>query len=258
MRKNLRRSLVIACSLLCVGPRGVSAAQPELVNIPNVDRTIKIELRYGTSRNIAGRALYPSNMPALVRPHVAEQLAHAQAILRDKGYGLKIWDAYRPKSVHEQLWARSPNTDYVADPTVGGSLHTCGVAVDATLVDKRGRELPMPTDFDDFTMAAMLKYTGSNVDVRRNLHVLQNAMARAGFYGLRTEWWHFVSRDWRDYPPIPEVMIVAQGPAARQPAPASSPAPASATTPQPAAPPTRSSAPPSAGTAATRPQATAR
>lgn len=186
------------------------AAEQALVNIHDVDRTIMLDLRYGTTRNIAHRPLYPANMPALVRPHVAQQLAKAQAILRERGYGLKIWDAWRPKSAHHELWSLSRNTDYVADPAVGGSLHTCGVAVDATLVDHLGRDVPMPTDFDDFTPAAMLNYTGDNAEVRRNLRRLQNAMARAGFYGLRTEWWHFVAKDWKDYPPIPEVTIVPQ------------------------------------------------
>lgn len=184
------------------------APEPDLVPIQSLDPTIKIELRYATSRNIAGRPLYPPKMPALVRPHVARQLVKAQAILRARGYGLKIWDAYRPQSAHEQLWHLSPNTDYLADPAVGGSLHTCGVAVDATLVDHRGREVEMPTDFDVFTPDAMLYYNGRDAKVRRNLRILQHAMAKAGFYGMRTEWWHFVTKQWQGYPAIPEVVII--------------------------------------------------
>lgn len=206
--KRLARAFFAFGFLLGLTCADLLAAEQALVNIHDVDRTIILDMRYGTTRNIAHRPLYPANMPALVRPHVAQQLAKAQAILRERGYGLKIWDAWRPKSAHHELWSLSRNTDYVADPAVGGSLHTCGVAVDATLVDHLGRDVPMPTDFDDFTPAAMLNYTGDNAEVRRNLIRLQNAMARAGFYGLRTEWWHFVAKDWKDYPPIPEVTIV--------------------------------------------------
>src|SRR5207302_5185940 len=54
-----------------------------------------------------------------------------------------------------------------------------------------GRPLSMPTDFDDFTPAAMLRYTGRDPLVRNHLHLLQTTMADVGFYGLRTEWWHF-------------------------------------------------------------------
>ncbi|MGI8820197.1 MAG: M15 family metallopeptidase [Chthoniobacterales bacterium] len=197
--------IIILLTAVCVG----SAAEPELVDIRTVDPTILVELRYAGSHNCAGKALYPQNMPALARPEVARRLAEAQATLRPLGYRLKIWDAYRPKSAHQQLWQFSPFNDYVADPSTGGSLHSWGVAIDATLVDSKGRELKMPTDFDDFSDAAMLRYTGTNQTVRRNLIALQSAMARAGFYGMRTEWWHFVSKDWKDYRSVPEAFLGA-------------------------------------------------
>lgn len=176
-----------------------SAAAAELVNVKAIDRTIEVELRYATSRNCTGRALYPANMPALLRPTVAAQLAVAQNYLQARGFKLKIWDAYRPKTAHEQLWQYLPNTDFVANPMDGGSLHTWGVAVDATLVYANGHAVEMPTDFDEFTPAAMLRYTGASGSVREHLYTLQRAMGRAGFYGMRTEWWHFVSKDWQKY-----------------------------------------------------------
>ncbi len=205
MSKHFILNFFLLASLLSPVLRGLAAEEPDLVAIKSVDKTIMVDLRYASTRNIAGRPLYPSNMPALIRPAVARRLARAQAILKDRGYSLKIWDAYRPKSAHDQLWQYARNGDYVADPAAGGSLHTYGAAVDATLVDNMGRDVPMPTDFDDFSAAAMLTYTGNNEEVRRNLYRLQNAMARAGFYGMRNEWWHFVARDWKDYSSIPEV-----------------------------------------------------
>jgi len=207
------RNSVVWLTLLVVAAGSVFASEPELVNIKAVAPSIHVELRYAGPRNIAGRPLYVSEMPALVRPEIAQQLAKAQEILRARGYGLKIWDAYRPKGAHEQLWQYSPNTDYVASPAEGGSLHTWGVAVDATLVDAKGREVKMPTDFDDFTPAAMLRYAGPDATVRRNLRMLQSAMARAGFYGLRTEWWHFVSKSWQKYRAVTTSLEFAQLPA---------------------------------------------
>ena len=234
------RALFISLLLLFLTGSAISAA--ELVNIRSVDPSIVVDLRYASPRNLTQRALYPANMPALTRPRVAAQLAHAQGILRLRGYRLKIWDAYRPKSAHEQLWQLSPFTDYVADPQAGGSLHTWGVAIDATVVDSNGRDVAMPTDFDDFTPAAWLKSTGIDYAIRRNLIVLQNAMAKAGFYGMRTEWWHFVTKEWKNYGPIPEVTIVS--PPALAKAPSSSPAPAPL--------PRASAAPVSRATAVTR------
>ena len=170
------------------------------MNVKSLDPTIVVELRYAGHNNVSGAPIYPPGMPALLRPEVARRVVKAQAELRTRGFGLKIWDAYRPKSAHEQLWNYWPDHDYLASPEQGGSLHTRGVAVDATLVNAKGKEVKMPTDFDDFTPAAMLRYVGPDPLVRRHLRILQGAMARAGFYGLRTEWWHFVSKDWQNYP----------------------------------------------------------
>lgn len=187
----------------------MGAVEADLVNVRSLDSTIIVDLRYAGTRNLAQRALYSRDMPALLRPAVAQKVAVAQAYLRERGYGIKIWDAYRPKSAHDQLWQYSRNNDYVADPADGrGSLHTWGVALDATLVDIKGKEMAMPTDFDNFTPAAMLYYKGPNEKVRRNVHRLQSAMAIAGFFGLRTEWWHFVDKDWQNYRAIPEIMML--------------------------------------------------
>ena len=104
-----------------------------------------------------------------------------------------------------QLRQVSQNNDYVADPVAGaGSLHAWGVAVDATLTDTWNRWVSMPTDFDDFTPAAVWKYQGTDPDVRKHLRLLQIAMRDAGFYGLRTEWWHFTIANWQKYLPPEE------------------------------------------------------
>src|SRR3954453_10200284 len=133
----------------------------EFVDITRVDSSIRVELRYASERNVAHRALYPSATAALVRASVAERLVIAQKYLQEKGYGLKIWDAYRPHSTQEALWRTMHNRSFVADPNEGvGSMHGRGAAVDATLVDAAGRDVPMPTDFDNFTPASLLQYAG--------------------------------------------------------------------------------------------------
>lgn len=62
----------------------------------------------------------------------------------------------------------------------------------------------MPTDFDNFTPAAMWHYRGADAAIRSHLHLLQIAMRDAGFYGKPTEWWHFVIADWQKYLPREE------------------------------------------------------
>ncbi|MEY2531297.1 MAG: zinc D-Ala-D-Ala dipeptidase [Verrucomicrobiota bacterium] len=176
----------------------------QLIDIKALAPTIVVELRYAGANNIVGRPLYPRGTRAMVRPEVAKRLALVEDFLRRHQHGLKIWDAYRPKSVQVQLWQASRMNEYVADPdTTNGSLHCWGLAVDATLVDYRNKPVPMPTDFDDFTPAAFWHYQGDNQYVRANLALLQKAMAQAGFYGLRAEWWHFITPDWKKYVPDP-------------------------------------------------------
>jgi zinc D-Ala-D-Ala dipeptidase len=173
-----------------------------LVDIRSVDPTIVVELRYAGRNNLVGYPLYPQGTCALARPEVASGLAAAQAFLRRYQFGLKIWDAYRPATVQEKLWRASHNSDYVANPEIGvGSLHSWGIAVDATLVDTWNRPVRMPSDFDDFTPAAMWRYVGRHPDIRAHVHLLQMAMRNAGFWGLRTEWWHFTIADWQKYLP---------------------------------------------------------
>ena len=126
----------------------------------------------------------------------------AQGFLRRYQYGLKIWDAYRPVAVQSKLWQASRNSDYVANPDLGvGSLHSWGIAVDATLVDAWNRPVRMPSDFDDFTPAAMWRYMGPSFEIGGHVRLLQYAMHKAGFWGLRTEWWHFTIADWQKYLP---------------------------------------------------------
>jgi len=204
------RFIISAVTAATVKSLSAQTAIP-LVDIKSVDPTIVIELRYAGANNLAGRALYPPGTPALVRPEVASRLAVAQAFLRRYQYQLKIWDAYRPKTVQVQLWQAAHNNDYVANPQAGaGSLHSWGVAVDATLIDTWNRPVLMPTDFDDFTPAAMWHYRGADPTIRSHVHLLQIAMRDAGFYGLHTEWWHFVIGDWQKYLPPEELKRALQ------------------------------------------------
>lgn len=211
---NFRRFLHVGLVQIFVfgsGAFGKTVDDTEFVDIKKIEPSIVIDLRYAGSNNVAHRPLYPPGTPALVRAGVAQRLKIVQDYLRKKGYGLKIWDAYRTRSSQEKLWQTTHNRSFVADPKEGrGSMHIRGAAVDATLVDAAGNDVPMPTDFDSFTPAALLEYPGKNPAVRANLKLLQKAMAHGGFYGLRTEWWHFCAPDWKRFDPVPELKVASQ------------------------------------------------
>ena len=206
----MRLTLALGFLLLVQIPLRAAPTYDNLVDLHIVDPTILIDLRYATSENMTGHALYSPGSLALVRPTTAARLARAQRYLQARRYGLKIWDAYRPLAAQVELWRLTHNGSYVADPLAGnGSLHTWGVAVDATLVDREGHEVEMPSKFDEFNTSAKLHYNGDNPLVRFHLRLLQHAMREGGFYGMRTEWWHFVAYDWKKYAPIREAKKIA-------------------------------------------------
>ena len=153
---------------------------------------VVIDLRYATRDNVASKRLYPDDMPCLLHRDTAEKLLIAQRVVATQGFRLKIWDAWRPPSSHMALWYSNPNPDYVAPPETGLSFHTYGVAVDVTLTDVYGNEVPMPSTFDEFSPRAWSSYTGNDAVIRQNVALLQSAMTTAGFNKIESEWWHFL------------------------------------------------------------------
>ncbi|MHC4234599.1 MAG: D-alanyl-D-alanine dipeptidase, partial [Planctomycetota bacterium] len=169
-----------------------------LVDVSLIDPRILIDLRYATADNFTGQQLYPVAR-CLLRESVARRLQRVQDRLVRRGLGLKIYDGYRPLSVQRKLWEIVPDPKYVADPAKG-SRHNRGAAVDVTLVDFTGRDLEMPTGYDDFSPAAHRDYSGGTKASRQNRQILTDAMEAEGFRGLADEWWHFDAPGWEGYP----------------------------------------------------------
>lgn len=177
-----------------------SLAAEGLVPLGDVDPRIVVDLRYASTRNFVGVALYSSGV-ALLRQGTAERLARVNDRLRASGHRLMVWDAYRPLSVQERLFQLVPDERYVANPTKG-SRHNRGAAVDVALCDAAGRLLPMPTDHDDFSERAHRTTLGGDAVSRANYEILHAAMIAEGFVGLPTEWWHYDDPNWESYPII--------------------------------------------------------
>ncbi len=201
----MARILAIAVVLILVA-RGTPATHRhsgaparELVEVREVCPAVQVELRYATARNLLRRAVYPPGARCLLRPAVAQRLCRVQRRLERQGIGIKVWDAYRPRSVQSALWEILPDSRFVAPPW-RGSIHNRGAAVDVTLVTKAGRELPMPTDFDEATEAASPTYRGGSAATRRNRDRLRRAMLAEGFVPEAEEWWHFNAPEWKRYP----------------------------------------------------------
>lgn len=190
---------VIVTGMILAVLAGCSRHRHEpLVDVAQVDPRIIIDIKYATADNFMGRPLYPANR-CLLRESVAQRLVRVQDDLAGRGYGLKVHDGYRPPSVQKLMWEVLPDPRYVADPATG-SRHNRGAAVDVTLVDAGGRELPMPSGYDEFTERAHRTYEGGTTEARRNRDLLIEAMERHGFKGLQSEWWHFDAPGWKRYP----------------------------------------------------------
>ncbi len=180
------------------------AGSYDLVDVRQAVPGMKVDLRYGTAQNVTGHALYPRHMPCLLRSMTVERLKLAQASLRAQGCSLVIWDAWRPPEAQEKLYAHGGSTGMFLDPKNGWSRHCGGVSLDATLADAAGRELRMPTYFDENLEQAYSARVDPDPAVRKRLRILHTAMRKAGLIPLDGEWWHFDDQD-HLHDPVPVV-----------------------------------------------------
>lgn len=171
------------------------AADSLLVDLLRVDSTLVIDMRYATANNFTGAPLpgYAGNR-AYLRAEAAAALAVVSEDLRMQGYGLKIFDAYRPVRASEAMvaWTSQANrADLLRDGYIASrSRHNLGVAVDLTLVSLATKaEITMGTPFDHFSPAAHT--AKSRGVIARNRQVLKLVMERQGFVNYEKEWWHY-------------------------------------------------------------------
>lgn len=192
---------------LADGAEEAALSAAGFVEPSRLDKSIVLDIRYATDNNFTGQKVYPAAR-CYLRAEIAERLLKVQADLLRQGLGLKVFDCYRPFSVQERFWSIMPDERYVLEPVrkngaiVKSSRHNKGAAVDVTLVDVRGVELPMPTGYDDFSTKAHRDDVSASPEARKNSLLLEKAMAAQGFEPLPTEWWHFDGPGWQEYPPL--------------------------------------------------------
>ena len=166
----------------------------DLVDIKEVNPHIRVDMKYAAEDNFTKKKLYDSNT-CFLRKSTAVKLDAVQKELERMNLGLKVWDCYRPLAVQRIFWAILPDERYVANPETG-SRHNRASAVDLTLVDSQGKELQMPTGFDDFSPRADHHYQDLPDQAIRNRELLKGLMEKAGFIPLPEEWWHYDDEKW--------------------------------------------------------------
>lgn len=176
-----------------------------LIDVQALIPQIQIDLRYATTNNFTNQIIYDFDTCLLLQ-EAALQLKAVQLELLEQSLSLKIWDAYRPLSAQWKFWSIMPDERYVSHPAKGGR-HTRGTSVDVTLVDQNGKELEMPTDFDDFSFKAHIEDMTVSQQAIDNRNLLQSIMTKHGFIGYEAEWWHFDLLGWESYPVVEKYEI---------------------------------------------------
>ena len=162
----------------------------EWLEITTEQSGILLDIRYATSNNFTNQKIYDCPR-CFMRPEAARKLVQLNQGIKERyGLSFKVFDCYRPRPYQQKLWDIKPDPSYVTRPEKG-SMHNRGLAIDVTLVDERGKELNMGTDYDFFGREAHTDNTDLPEEVLRNRKVLKTMMEEIGFKGIRTEWWHF-------------------------------------------------------------------
>lgn len=174
-----------------------------LMDVTSLDTTLRVNLVYATPDNFLGEAVYSGITRAWLHPDAAHKLIAAHRLLKKAhpGWRFVIYDAARPMSVQRKMWAMVRGTDktnYVSNPANGGGLHNYGLAVDLTILDEKGKPLPMGTPFDYFGEEAHTNREESLLESGQITHaefenrrLLRRLMRQAGFRSIPYEWWHF-------------------------------------------------------------------
>jgi D-alanyl-D-alanine dipeptidase len=173
----------------------------ELVEIKSQAQGPRLDVRYATSNNFIGRPVYQEARVFLQKP-AAEALLRANARLQPLGFGLLVFDGYRPWSVTKVFWdsVSGEKRLFVADPAVG-SRHNRGCTVDLSLFHlETGLEIKMPSEFDEMNEKAYPDYMGGTAESRMLRDYLRQAMEAEGFTVHPREWWHFDCNGWQEYP----------------------------------------------------------
>lgn len=171
------------------------------VEITGAEPGFKLNIRYARRDNFFGRKVYPV-AKFYVLEQVAVDLGRVRDALRTEGFGLLLFDGYRPWSVSKLFWDESSeeNRAFLANPA-DGSSHNRGCAADLSLFHlASGMPAVMPSDFDEMNEKAASDYSGGEERARENRDLLRKTMELFGFSGIPNEWWHYNHESRRHWP----------------------------------------------------------
>lgn len=170
------------------------------------------DIRYYSANNFTGHRINGYNAPvAYMTKEALLALSAAAEDLRQQGYRLLIWDTYRPQKAVDDFveWINNPDND--GDKTfypkleksqllegqyiMAKSGHSRGSTVDLTIIEKDGSFVDMGGTFDLFSEISHPDYKKLTKKQKQNRKILHDAMIKAGFQGIESEWWHFTLKN---------------------------------------------------------------
>lgn len=179
------------------------------VFVKDVIPGIREDIRYAGYHNFVGCPVDGYSAPrAVLKETAALALKEAAALFEKLGYGLLIYDAYRPQRAvdHFVRWAKDPDDVKTKDefyPTLDKSElfpkgyiavysgHSRGLTVDLTLTDRDGNAIDMGGEFDWFSKISSHDYADLTPQQKKNRETLRQGMLAAGFDDYSEEWWHY-------------------------------------------------------------------
>lgn len=190
----------------------ISTDKSDFDKIYNVIDDAVFDLRYYSAYNFTGHKIRGYKAPvAYMTKEALQALAVAAADLRSQGYRILVWDSYRPQKAvdHFVEWINDPNdpgnksfyptlhkSDLIAgDYIMPKSGHTRGSTIDLTIVKQDGSFVDMGGTFDLFSEISHPDYKKLTRKQKKNRQILRDAMVKAGFKPLESEWWHFTLKD---------------------------------------------------------------
>lgn len=166
--------------------------QAQLVDLAQAVPGLKFDLRYAQADNCFDQAL-TDDQRAFLDADAAQALAQAQQYLKPYGYGILVWEAYRPWSVSKLAYDALPadKKSMLPAPEVGFS-HNTGRSIDVSLyLLATGENASMISGFDEPSVRQYASFAGGTTLERYRRDLLRSAMQMAGFTASETEWWHF-------------------------------------------------------------------
>ena len=212
MKKLLLITLILIGFIQTTIASQISYDKSDFAPVYTVIDDAAYDMRYYSSNNFTGNRIKGYNAPiAYMTKTSLKALSNAAADLRKQGYRLLIWDTYRPQKAVDNfvVWINDPKDDgdksfypnlkktdlvkgcYIATK----SSHTRGSTVDLTLIKTDGSFVDMGGTFDLFSEISHPDYKKLTREQKKNRKILRNAMIKAGFEGIDSEWWHFTLKN---------------------------------------------------------------